>query len=224
MVLLEMFFAMFVIVGFVVPSVSYATHVYAPERAGLIAGIGAGSYGAIVALTMPVFGRLFDMRRYDIAFRDCGATAGGGICGLGLDQSRGATRAVSIARTTSRLEARLEKTGRAQRAAIWGARCAMETCARTITSRAPRTKPIGGGQKLGVMPGRVKVEPSIERLGRLLLHNSMLLARRAIFGRQLARGETGGREAGDQSDARSGANGGVAHRFIHFEHGDPHHR
>jgi ACS family hexuronate transporter-like MFS transporter len=68
MVLLEMFFSMFIMAGFVVPSVCYATHVYAAERAGLIGGIGAGSYGAIVALTMPVFGRLFDMRRYDIAF------------------------------------------------------------------------------------------------------------------------------------------------------------
>jgi len=68
LVLLEMFFAMFVIVGFVVPSVSYATHVYQAEHAGLVAGIGAGSYGAIVALTMPLFGRLFDLHRYDIAF------------------------------------------------------------------------------------------------------------------------------------------------------------
>jgi len=68
LVLLEMFFAMFVIVGFVVPSVSYATHVYQAEHAGLIAGIGAGSYGAIVALTMPLFGRLFDLHRYEIAF------------------------------------------------------------------------------------------------------------------------------------------------------------
>src|SRR5258708_31228870 len=67
-VLLELFFAMFVIVGFVVPSVAYATHVYAADHAGLIAGIGAGSYGAIVALTMPLFGKLFDLRRYDIAF------------------------------------------------------------------------------------------------------------------------------------------------------------
>jgi len=57
-----------VIVGFVVPSLKYATHVYSPSRSGLIAGIGAGSYGAIVAVTMPLFGRLFDMRRYDIAF------------------------------------------------------------------------------------------------------------------------------------------------------------
>jgi ACS family hexuronate transporter-like MFS transporter len=68
MVLLELFFAMFVIVGFVVPSVAYATHVYAADHSGLIAGIGAGSYGAIVALTMPLFGHLFDLRRYDFAF------------------------------------------------------------------------------------------------------------------------------------------------------------
>ena len=68
LVLLAMFFATFVIVGFVVPSLKYATHVYSTSRSGLIAGIGAGSYGAIVAVTMPLFGRLFDMRRYDLAF------------------------------------------------------------------------------------------------------------------------------------------------------------
>ena len=68
LVLLGMFFATFVIVGFVVPSLKYATHVYSTSRSGLIAGIGAGSYGAIVAVTMPLFGRLFDMRRYDLAF------------------------------------------------------------------------------------------------------------------------------------------------------------
>jgi MFS transporter, ACS family, aldohexuronate transporter len=68
LVLFEMFIATFVIVGFVVPSLKYATHVYSRSRSGLIAGIGAGSYGAIVAVTMPLFGRLFDMRRYDLAF------------------------------------------------------------------------------------------------------------------------------------------------------------
>ena len=51
-----------------VPSIAYATHVFAPGHSGLIAGIGAGSYGAIVALTMPLFGRLFDIGRYDVAF------------------------------------------------------------------------------------------------------------------------------------------------------------
>jgi MFS transporter, ACS family, hexuronate transporter len=68
LVLFAMFAATFVIVGFVVPSLKYATHIYSPSRSGLIAGIGAGSYGAIVAVTMPLFGRLFDMRRYDLAF------------------------------------------------------------------------------------------------------------------------------------------------------------
>jgi hypothetical protein len=68
MVMLEMFFAMFIMVGFIVPSVCYATHVFSPQRSGLIAGIGAGSYGAMVALTMPVFGRLLDLRAYEAAF------------------------------------------------------------------------------------------------------------------------------------------------------------
>ncbi|MEO7651819.1 MAG: MFS transporter [Bryobacteraceae bacterium] len=68
MVLAALFLAMFVFVGFVVPSVSYATYVYSVEHSGLIAGIGAGSYGAIVALTMPIFGRLFDQHRYQTAF------------------------------------------------------------------------------------------------------------------------------------------------------------
>src|SRR5262245_30365182 len=68
LVLLEMFVSTFVIVGFVVPAIAYATHVYSPSCSGLVAGIVAGSYGAIVALTMPLFGRLFDIRRYDLAF------------------------------------------------------------------------------------------------------------------------------------------------------------
>src|SRR5262249_39652664 len=49
--LLGMFLAMFVIVGFVVPSVAYATHLYPAEHSGLIAGICAGSYRSIVPLT-----------------------------------------------------------------------------------------------------------------------------------------------------------------------------
>jgi len=81
LVLLELFFAMFVIVGFVVPSVFYATDVYSANHAGLIAGIGAGSYGAIVALTMPLFGHLFDMHRYDVAFAIAALTPAVGYMG-----------------------------------------------------------------------------------------------------------------------------------------------
>jgi hypothetical protein len=68
LVLFELFFAMFVAAGFVILAVQYATKVYSTEHSGLIAGIGAGSWGAVVALIMPVAGRLFDQRQYDAAF------------------------------------------------------------------------------------------------------------------------------------------------------------
>jgi ACS family hexuronate transporter-like MFS transporter len=68
LVLFELFFAMIVMVGFVAPPVAYATDVFSAGNAGLIAGLGAGSYGAIVALTMPLFGGLFDRHRYGAAF------------------------------------------------------------------------------------------------------------------------------------------------------------
>jgi len=63
-----MFLVMFVSAGFVVLAVAYATHVYSPDSAGLIAGAGAGSWSLLVAVTMPLFGRLFDQHRYAVAF------------------------------------------------------------------------------------------------------------------------------------------------------------
>jgi ACS family hexuronate transporter-like MFS transporter len=67
-VLCGMFVAMFVASGFLVLSVAYATHVYSADHAGLIAGAGAGSWSAVVAVAMPLFGRLFDLHRYTAAF------------------------------------------------------------------------------------------------------------------------------------------------------------
>jgi MFS transporter, ACS family, hexuronate transporter len=67
-VLLLMFLAMFVASGFVVLSVAYASSVYASDHAGLIAGVGAGSWSAAVAVVMPLFGRLFDVHSYAAAF------------------------------------------------------------------------------------------------------------------------------------------------------------
>jgi ACS family hexuronate transporter-like MFS transporter len=69
LVLGEMFLAMFALAGFVVLAVAYATRVFSSEHAGLLAGIGAGSWSAVVALTSPGFGRLFDQSRYEAAFR-----------------------------------------------------------------------------------------------------------------------------------------------------------
>jgi ACS family hexuronate transporter-like MFS transporter len=63
-----MFLAMFVAGGFVILTIAYATHTYSSSYAGLIAGLGAGAWSAAVACVMPLFGRLFDLRRYDAAF------------------------------------------------------------------------------------------------------------------------------------------------------------
>jgi MFS transporter, ACS family, hexuronate transporter len=67
-VLFLLFLAMFVASGFVVLSIAYAGTVYTTDHAGLIAGVGAGSWSAIVTLVMPYFGRLFDLHAYAAAF------------------------------------------------------------------------------------------------------------------------------------------------------------
>jgi ACS family hexuronate transporter-like MFS transporter len=64
LVLGEMFLAMFALAGFVVLAVAYATRAFSSDHAGLLAGIGAGSWGAVIALTSPYFGRLFDRAEY----------------------------------------------------------------------------------------------------------------------------------------------------------------
>lgn len=69
LVLADMFLTMFGLAGFVVLSIGYATRAFPPGHSGLLAGIGAGSWGAIVALTMPWLGRLFDQSAYATAFR-----------------------------------------------------------------------------------------------------------------------------------------------------------
>lgn len=66
--LLLMFIAMFVGGGFIIAAMAYVTNVFSVRHSGLIAGLGAGSWSAIVALVMPVFGQIFDMRQYGLAF------------------------------------------------------------------------------------------------------------------------------------------------------------
>lgn len=65
---LLMFFAMFAAAGFIILPVAYATRVFSSRHAGLIAGLCAGAWSGAVALVMPVFGKLFDLGRYDAAF------------------------------------------------------------------------------------------------------------------------------------------------------------
>jgi ACS family hexuronate transporter-like MFS transporter len=66
--MLLMFFTMFLAGGFIIGSLAYANSYYPVRHAGLIAGLGAGSWSAMVALVMPGLGRLFDLHMYDTAF------------------------------------------------------------------------------------------------------------------------------------------------------------
>lgn len=54
--------------GFIIVGISYAGRVFSSRDAGLLAGIGAGSWSAGVAALMPFFGRLFDRHAYPTAF------------------------------------------------------------------------------------------------------------------------------------------------------------
>lgn len=62
------FFAMFIGAGFIMLSVAYATSMFSAGHSSFLAGLGAGSWSALVALVMPWFGRLMDIRSYEAAF------------------------------------------------------------------------------------------------------------------------------------------------------------
>ncbi len=63
-----MFWATFVASGFVVVALRTSALAYPREQTGLVAGIGAGSWSAVVAIVLPVLGRMFDAQRYSSAF------------------------------------------------------------------------------------------------------------------------------------------------------------
>jgi MFS transporter, ACS family, hexuronate transporter len=67
-VLALFFWAMFIASGFVVLSLRTAARAYPQEQTALVAGIGAGSWSAIVALILPVLGRWFDQQLYATTF------------------------------------------------------------------------------------------------------------------------------------------------------------
>ena len=68
-VLAAMWLEMFSCAGLVVLAVSYVSREFPSSQAGLLAGLGAGSWGAVVAMMMPLFGRMFDHAEYGLAFR-----------------------------------------------------------------------------------------------------------------------------------------------------------
>jgi ACS family hexuronate transporter-like MFS transporter len=67
-VLVLFFWAMFVAGGFVVMALRSAAHAYPREQTALVAGIGAGSWSALVAVLLPLLGRWFDQQWYEATF------------------------------------------------------------------------------------------------------------------------------------------------------------
>jgi MFS transporter, ACS family, hexuronate transporter len=55
-----LFLGMFAAAGFIVASLNYLATCFGAERSGLLAGLAAGSWSALVALAMPFLGRLID--------------------------------------------------------------------------------------------------------------------------------------------------------------------
>jgi ACS family hexuronate transporter-like MFS transporter len=67
-VLALMFLQMFVSAGFVMVSLSEVTHRSGGSHSALLSGIGAGAWSGLMAIVMPVFGRLFDHGQYGVAY------------------------------------------------------------------------------------------------------------------------------------------------------------
>jgi hypothetical protein len=89
-----LFLATFVVSAFSIGAFSYANRHYSLNHSGLIAGLGSGSWSAVVALEMPVIGRLFDLHRYAVAFGVAAAVpVAGYVLWRVLDSLRFATHA-----------------------------------------------------------------------------------------------------------------------------------
>jgi ACS family hexuronate transporter-like MFS transporter len=67
-VLTMLFFAMFVAAGFVIVSLAETTQRHSVAHGAYLAGLGAGSWSGVVAVAMPIFGRLFDRDEYRTAY------------------------------------------------------------------------------------------------------------------------------------------------------------
>jgi ACS family hexuronate transporter-like MFS transporter len=65
--------------SFIILALAYATRELGVGRAGLLAGLGAGTWSALVAVAMPAFGRLFDRGQLGRAFLLAGLAQSAGV-------------------------------------------------------------------------------------------------------------------------------------------------
>jgi MFS transporter, ACS family, aldohexuronate transporter len=63
-----LFWATFVADGFVVTSLRVGMRIYPAARTGMVAGIGSGSWSAVQALVIPIYGRWVDLRWFGTIF------------------------------------------------------------------------------------------------------------------------------------------------------------
>ena len=68
LVMAHFFFAMFAAAAFQILPLIYGTEVFSRDYAGYLGGVASGSYGAGLAVLMPLFGRLYDLNQYHLAF------------------------------------------------------------------------------------------------------------------------------------------------------------
>jgi ACS family hexuronate transporter-like MFS transporter len=67
-VLALFFWATFIADGFVVLSLRVGSHLYPRDQTAMVGGIGSGSWSAVLAVILPVWGRWFDLKWYGAVF------------------------------------------------------------------------------------------------------------------------------------------------------------
>jgi len=67
-VMIVFFWSMFVAAGFIVVALRAASRAYPAAQSSMVAGLGAGTWSALVAMLLPLLGRWFDQQRYTETF------------------------------------------------------------------------------------------------------------------------------------------------------------
>jgi hypothetical protein len=67
-VLALLFLGMFASAGFVIVSLAETTRRHSTEHGAYLAGLGSGAWSGVVAMAMPMFGRLLDRANYPAAY------------------------------------------------------------------------------------------------------------------------------------------------------------
>jgi MFS transporter, ACS family, hexuronate transporter len=68
LVMMVFFWSMFIAAGFIVVALRAAARAYPAGQSSMVAGLGAGTWSALVAALLPLLGRWFDQQRYTETF------------------------------------------------------------------------------------------------------------------------------------------------------------